>query len=117
MANKIRYVLLALSLVLMLHAAYSTVQHRTYLKLVEKPYERVPTDILVEGVVAVVISIIAIALFPTSPLKPIKITTHIATTTLDQRESKTDFAVFSHRGSNFLSLQPQGSQKGRPHRD
>ncbi|CAG8696329.1 28497_t:CDS:2 [Dentiscutata erythropus] len=82
---------------LLFHSAYSTYEHLSYLKAVDKIPNYMPIEITVECLVSVSICTIGIIL-AAGPLKPILIKHGLAKKTIDEIDTHPSFNTFNHRG-------------------
>jgi len=93
-------VTLVVGLLLLIHSAYSAIQHRTFLKLSEQAYESLPNDIGAESILAVVLCSVGVVLWK-GKFKPIHKAAEMAKKTFDMVNSRPDFYIFNHRGRSL----------------
>jgi hypothetical protein len=89
--------IIGISIFLLLHCLISALQHRAYLKLIERQFEGLPLDIVAECLLSVILSICGV--FVTAgEFKPIKLTTIFSEKTFDMLDTRPNFMLFRHRG-------------------
>ncbi|KAL7749666.1 hypothetical protein RI367_004894 [Sorochytrium milnesiophthora] len=86
-----------LGVVLLLHSAYSALEHISYLKAVDKTGEGLTTDIKVEAVVAMLLCFVGIVQVA-DPLQNISLEAELKRKSLESLESRQGFHAFGHRG-------------------
>ncbi|CAG8467516.1 10515_t:CDS:2 [Funneliformis mosseae] len=86
-----------ISFVTLLHSTYSTYEHLSYLKVVEKVANNMPIEIIVECLVSVLIFSISIVLIA-GPLKPILMKNEMVKKSIDKVDTRPSFNTFNHRG-------------------
>ena len=93
--------LLIIGLIALAHAGYSAAQHRVYVRLTEQQFERLPTDILLQTIVAFVACCIGtVQLF--GKFKPILITAEWQNKNWDTLGNRPSFMTFNHRGQKLF---------------
>ncbi|CAG8492307.1 5232_t:CDS:2 [Ambispora gerdemannii] len=90
-------VLCFLGFLIFIHASYSTYEHLSYLKAVEKVERDLPIDITIETLVSVAVFSLGIILVA-NPLKEILMKTEMAKQTIDKIDTRPSFMTFNHRG-------------------
>merc|ERR1712243_291899 len=83
--------LVCIGILSLFHAAYSTVQYRTYLKLIEEDFLQVPIDITLQVLISVIMAVVGIVQIA-GELKDIHAATELASKsweTLGNRPSST----------------------------
>lgn len=89
--------LLVAGLVLLMHAAVSTVQHRSFLSLEGDEFTSPPLDVLLE--LAVGFAVAAAGVFASmTPFLPIKTTAQLSEKSPDTVAARPEFVLFNHRG-------------------
>jgi hypothetical protein len=81
----------------LLHSAYSTYEHLSYLKAVEKVPNDMPIEIIVECLVSVLIFTVGV-IFIAGPLKPILMKNEMVKKSIDKVDTRPSFNTFNHRG-------------------
>ncbi|CAG8652584.1 4166_t:CDS:2 [Paraglomus brasilianum] len=79
------------------HASYSTYEHLSYLKAVERVERELPLDIKLETLSSVAIFSLGVALVAGS-LKEIYVKSEMAKKTIDLVDTRPSFIIFNHRG-------------------
>ncbi|PPQ64224.1 hypothetical protein CVT24_008600 [Panaeolus cyanescens] len=95
-------IFLLLATVGIIHAAFSTYEHLSHLKALDRPEGPIPPDIAVETLVALVLGILG-ACLNTPPLKDITWSSEMRKHTIDQMDSRLGFASYVNRGNHLLS--------------
>jgi len=85
----------------LLHAGYSTVQYRTYLKLIEEEFVRTPIDISVQVLISVLMAVIGIVQVA-GELKDIHAAAELASKSWETLGNRPSFYHFNHRGRNIF---------------
>ncbi|TFK29695.1 hypothetical protein FA15DRAFT_663861 [Coprinopsis marcescibilis] len=99
--------LLLLATCLILHAAFSTYEHLSYLKALERPEGPIPRDILAETLVALVVGIFGASL-NAPPLKEITWASEMRKRSIDEMDSRLGFAAYINRGKNLFTTRQKG---------
>ncbi|OCH96312.1 hypothetical protein OBBRIDRAFT_718648 [Obba rivulosa] len=105
--------MLVIATLALLHGAYSTYEHLSYLKALGRPEGALPSDIALEVVVALVLAIVG-ATLRTPPLREItwrsemKRKCVLASVEDDPRMS---FALFAQRAGIQVTSQPDSGEK------
>ncbi|KIS69610.1 uncharacterized protein UMAG_12094 [Mycosarcoma maydis] len=92
--------LLAIGTLVFFHAAYSTYEHlslRKSLGLAGAESNQMPIDITFETLVAFIVILIGIAL-TAAPLKNVTWASEMRTKSIDEVDSRSNFASLTHRG-------------------
>ncbi|KAJ7091427.1 magnesium transporter [Mycena belliarum] len=95
-------ILLCLATVAVLHAAFSTYEHLSHLKAMGRPEGALPTDIIFEALLALVLGTIG-ASINTPNLKEITWAAEMRKRSIDEMDSRLGFASFVNRGTNLFS--------------
>ncbi|XP_011505857.1 PREDICTED: membrane magnesium transporter 1 [Ceratosolen solmsi marchali] len=85
------------------HAAYSAVQHRSYLRITEQEFTTLPIDIIIQGIMsmfAVMYGVMHIA----GDFKEIRAVVDLENKSWDTLRNLPSFQIFNHRGK---SLSPE----------
>ena len=90
--------MIAMGLLSLLHSAYSAAQHRSYVRLVEQQFNGLPADIVIQSVVSLVVSIVAIVWLNGSQLKEIRALDDLNEKSIDSINNRPNFYIFNHRG-------------------
>ncbi|CDH54415.1 predicted protein [Lichtheimia corymbifera JMRC:FSU:9682] len=101
-------VLAIISTLFLAHSAYSTYEHRAYLKAVDRTEANLPIEIIVECVVSAFITLVGV-IISAAPFKNILLSDHMATMTIDQVDTTPSFVSFNHR--HVVSTQAQLDRK------
>ncbi|KIY62087.1 hypothetical protein CYLTODRAFT_427171 [Cylindrobasidium torrendii FP15055 ss-10] len=81
----------------LVHAAYSTYEHLSHLKALERPEGQLPQDIVIEALVALVLGTLGASL-NAPPLKEITWASEMSKRTIDEMEARPTFASYVNRG-------------------
>lgn len=81
----------------LIHSTYSTYEHLSYLKAVEKVPNDMPIEITVECLFSVIIFAISVILVA-GPLKPILMKSEMVKKSIDKVDTRPSFNTFNHRG-------------------
>ncbi|KAJ7334234.1 magnesium transporter [Mycena olivaceomarginata] len=95
-------VLLGLATIAVFHAAFSTYEHLSHLKAMGRPEGSLPTDIILEALLALVLGTLGASLNAPS-LKEISWAAEMRTRSIDEMDSRLGFASFVNRGKNLFS--------------
>jgi membrane magnesium transporter 1 len=95
--------LLCIGLAGLCHAAFSATQHRKYLRLSERDFTSLPTDILAQTLFSLFLCSISCVLGVANSLKKIHITSEWETKCWDNIASRTSFYSFNHRGKYLFA--------------
>ncbi|KAF9006116.1 membrane magnesium transporter-domain-containing protein [Cyathus striatus] len=85
-----------------LTAAFSTYEHLSHLKALERPEGSLPRDIIFETLIALAIGILGASL-STPPLKEITWASEMQKHKIDEMDSRLGFASYVNRGSKLLA--------------
>ncbi|CAB4390159.1 unnamed protein product [Rhizophagus irregularis] len=80
----------------LIHSTYSTYEHLSYLKAVEKAND-MPIEITVECLFSVIIFAISVILVA-GPLNPILMKSEMVKKSIDKVDTRPSFNTFNHRG-------------------
>ncbi|CAI8021491.1 Membrane magnesium transporter 2 [Geodia barretti] len=94
---------LFLGLLLIFHAAYSAVQHRSFLKLAEEEYTGLPSDIGAECLLASVLMCVGVVTM-VGRFRDIKLTTELNKRTYEMSSNRDAFMTFNHRGHSLYPV-------------
>ncbi|KAL4220514.1 Membrane magnesium transporter 1 [Mactra antiquata] len=89
-----------IGLLAMLHAAYSAAQHRSYLRLTEQEFTRLPWDILIQcffSLVLVIHGVVHIA----GSFREIRASADLDNKTWEMLGNRQGFLSFNHRGKSM----------------
>ncbi|TEB33184.1 hypothetical protein FA13DRAFT_1812922 [Coprinellus micaceus] len=89
--------LLLTATLLVFHAAFSTYEHLSYLKALERPEGPIPMAIIVETLIALVLGIVGASL-NAPPLKEITWASEMRKRSIDEMDSRLGFANYVTRG-------------------
>ncbi|KAJ7917488.1 magnesium transporter [Mycena leptocephala] len=95
-------VLLCLATIFVFHAAFSTYEHLSHLKAMGRPEGSLPTDIILEALLALVLGTLGASL-NAPPLKEITWAAEMRKRSIDEMDSRLSFASFVNRGNNLFS--------------
>ncbi|KAF5335958.1 hypothetical protein D9611_006415 [Ephemerocybe angulata] len=109
-------VLLLVATCLIFHAAFSTYEHLSYLKALERPEGPIPKSILIETVVALVLGIVGASL-NAPPLKEITWSSEMRKRTIDEMDSRLGFANYVTRGRNIFTSRQAIPKQPSPRED
>jgi len=103
MPSAVGRLLLALSTVAILHAAFSTYEHFSQLKALDRlgSGRQPPWDVVVESLIALVMFIVGITLNAPA-LKDITWSSEMAKRSIDGMDSRMGFASVNHRGARIF---------------
>mmetsp|Transcript_30537 Transcript_30537/g.47840 ORF Transcript_30537/g.47840 Transcript_30537/m.47840 type:complete len:124 (+) Transcript_30537:347-718(+) len=111
--NKLPFRLIAfLGILLLAHAAYSTVQYRKYLRMVGQDFVDSPIDIYIECLIACFLSLIGVLGF-TDDYQPIRAAETFHSKTVDDVSFRPEFVSFHHRTRVLGVLVGTGSSGGK----
>ncbi|KDQ19632.1 hypothetical protein BOTBODRAFT_28199 [Botryobasidium botryosum FD-172 SS1] len=96
--------LLALSTLILFHAAYSAYEHLTFLKAINRPDESLPKDIVFESLLALLLFTFG-AVFNAPPLKEITWASEMSKRSIDEMDSRLGFMSVNHRGKMLFGKQ------------
>ncbi|XP_029462505.1 membrane magnesium transporter 1 [Rhinatrema bivittatum] len=109
MASSVWKGLVGLGLFALAHAAFSAAQHRSYMRLTEKEDETLPIDIVLQTLLAFVITCYGIVHIA-GEFKDMDATSELKNKTFDTLRNHPSFYVFNHRGRVlFQSLNTEDS--------
>jgi hypothetical protein len=94
--------LLCLAALIVFHAAYSTYEYVSHLKALGRPETSLPTDIVLEAYIGMLLGIVAASL-NAPPLREITWASEMHKRTIDEMDSRMTLANFVPRGRSFLS--------------
>ena len=86
----------------LIHAGYSTIQYRTYLKLIEEDFANVPVDIMMQVLLSVGIAVFGIVRVA-GELKDIHAAAELAGKSWESLDNRPSFYHFNHRGRRIFA--------------
>ncbi|KAK6298172.1 ER membrane protein complex subunit 5 [Coregonus clupeaformis] len=96
------------------HAAFSAAQHRSYMRLTEKENENLPVDIVLQTLLAFVLTIYGIVHIA-GEFKEMDASSELKNKTFDTLRNHPSFYMFNHRGRVlFCSPDPEASAVPNP---
>ncbi|XP_030064949.1 ER membrane protein complex subunit 5 [Microcaecilia unicolor] len=114
MASSVWKGIVGLGLFALAHAAFSAAQHRSYMRLTEKEDETLPIDIVLQTLLAFVITCYGIVHIA-GEFKDMDATSELKNKTFDTLRNHPSFYVFNHRGrALFQSLNTEDSSPSHP---
>jgi len=99
-----KYLLIS-GIFLLLHAAYSAAQHRSYLRLTEQEFTSLPTDIILQTIGSLLLSVFAATLIA-GDFKEIRSNVELQKKTWKNLDNRPSFYTFNHRGHVFSPMSP-----------
>lgn len=102
------HVMVAIGLVAILHAGYSAVQCRTYYKLLEEDFTGLPSDIVWQCIIGLILGCLG-AVKVAGEFKEIKAAAEMANKSWESMGNRPSFYTFTHRGKAMFSNIPQSS--------
>ncbi|KAJ3533396.1 hypothetical protein NMY22_g7348 [Coprinellus aureogranulatus] len=90
-------ILTLVATLLIFHAAFSTYEHLSYLKALERPEGPIPTEIVIETLVALALGIVG-ASIGAPPLQEITWASEMRKRSIDDMDSRLGFADYVTRG-------------------
>jgi hypothetical protein len=84
------------------HAAYSATQHRNYLRLTEKEYNKLPIDIVLQTIASLLIACVALVKI-VGKFKSINVASDWENKSWDHVGNRSSFYTFNHRGKFLFS--------------
>ena len=84
-------------LIALAHAAYSAAQHRSYLRLTEQEFTSLPSDVLLQSVLALMVTCYGIVKV-VGEFREIKAASDLHTKTWETVANRSSFYTFNHRG-------------------
>jgi len=94
--------LVAVGLIALLHAAYSAAQHRAYLRLTEKEFTTLPSDVLIQTLTGLVIACYGVVRV-VGRFKEIRPIADLEGRTWDSMSTHVAFYNFNHRGKYLMA--------------
>ncbi|XP_003726305.1 membrane magnesium transporter 1 [Strongylocentrotus purpuratus] len=79
------------------HSAYSAAQHRSYLRLTEQEFTRLPTDIFVQCIISLLLTCYGV-INVAGKFREIRATVELEARSMDTLCNRPSFYCFSHRG-------------------
>ncbi|KAF8906265.1 magnesium transporter [Gymnopilus junonius] len=95
-------VFLLLATIGIFHAAFSTYEHLSHLKALERPEGPIPQDIVFETIIALFLGILG-ACLNTPPFKEITWSSEMRKHKIDEMDSRLGFASYVNRGKQMIS--------------
>jgi len=102
MASLLDKLLVAVGLIVLVHAAYSAAQHRAYLRLTEKEFTTLPSDVLTQTLTGLVIACYGI-IRVVGRFKEIRPIADLEGRTWDSMSTHVAFYNLNHRGKRLMS--------------
>jgi len=102
MASLFDKFLVAVGLIALVHAAYSAAQHRAYLRLTEKEFTTLPSDVLIQTLTGLVVACYGIVRV-VGRFKEIRPIADLEGRTWDSMSTHVAFYNFNHRGRLLMS--------------
>ncbi|XP_041378843.1 ER membrane protein complex subunit 5-like [Gigantopelta aegis] len=90
-------VCVTLGLIALAHAAYSAAQHRTYIRLTEQEFTRLPLDILLQCILGLLLTSYGVVHI-TGYFKEIKASAELENKSWEMLGNRQAFYTFNHRG-------------------
>ncbi|XP_033637782.1 membrane magnesium transporter 1-like [Asterias rubens] len=87
------------------HAGYSAAQHRTYLRLTEQEFTRLPIDIICQCLISLLFTIYGV-LNIAGQFRGIKAMADMEKKSFDTVGNRPSFFMFRHRGQAMFGLNP-----------
>ncbi|KAI9297921.1 hypothetical protein K502DRAFT_346562 [Neoconidiobolus thromboides FSU 785] len=94
-------VFLVLGLIGIIHSLYSSIQHLTYLKATSKVEASLPTDIILESLIGLLLCMISLC-YLSLPLKPIILSYYAPQIKIEQVDNAPSFMTFHRRGKKSI---------------
>ncbi|WVQ80569.1 hypothetical protein IAT38_002674 [Cryptococcus sp. DSM 104549] len=91
-------VLVGVACLAVLHAAFSTYEHLSTLKALSRPADSLPTSIILEAIISLLLFVPGIAL-ASGPLKDVTYRGEMAHRTIDDTDARMGFLRLSKRGA------------------
>ncbi|GAA6109743.1 ER membrane protein complex subunit 5 [Tachysurus ichikawai] len=95
-----------LGLFALAHAAFSAAQHRSYMRLTEKENETLPIDIVLQTLLAFVVTCCGIVHI-SGEFKDMDASSELKHKTFDTLRNHPSFYLFNHRGRVLFSSEPE----------
>ncbi|XP_065841234.1 ER membrane protein complex subunit 5-like [Oscarella lobularis] len=95
-------VIFAVGIVLLLHAAFSAIQHRTFLSLEDRASSGLPLDIILQSLIALTVGSVGLVKWMVN-FKDIKADADSTHKTFDTAGNCSSFYSFQHRGQVIYS--------------
>lgn len=102
MASLFEKFLVAVGLIVLVHAAYSAAQHRAYLRLTEKEFTTLPSDVLIQTLTGLVIACYGIVRV-VGQFKEIRPIADLEGRTWDSMSTHVAFYNLNHRGKLLMA--------------
>ncbi|XP_041035962.1 ER membrane protein complex subunit 5 [Carcharodon carcharias] len=102
MASSVWKGLVAVGLFALAHAAFSAAQHRSYMRLTEKENETLPIDIVLQTLLAFLITCYGIV-HVAGEFKDMDATSELKNKTFETLRNHPSFYLFNHRGRVLFS--------------
>lgn len=94
--------LVTVGIISLIHAGYSAVQYKTYLKLIEEEFANLPADIIVQVIFSLTLSVFGIVKVA-GELKDIHAAAELAHRSWETFGNRPSFYNFNHRGKIMFS--------------
>ncbi|KAH8552110.1 membrane magnesium transporter-domain-containing protein [Umbelopsis sp. PMI_123] len=102
MSKNIGRLLSLVGITFLIHSAYSTYEHLSYLNAVDKAESGLPIEIVAECLISVVVSLVGVVLCA-GDLKNILMENEMKKQTIDKLDTAPSFITFNHRGRRAIS--------------
>ncbi|XP_058800043.1 ER membrane protein complex subunit 5 [Phymastichus coffea] len=102
-ASTMHKIVTFLGFVSIFHAAYSAVQHRSYLRITEQEFTTLPIDIILQGIVSLFVVMYGV-MHIAGDFKEIRAVVDLENKTWETLRNLPSFQIFNHRGR---SLSPE----------
>jgi hypothetical protein len=106
-------VLVCVGVFLLLHAAFSATQHRSFVKLAARPFTSLPLDVVLQCLIGFAISCVGVVRV-TVCFREIKTTSEAIFRTFDTVANCRSFYSFRHRGRALLGTEHARRDRSSP---
>jgi len=89
--------LIIIGILSLIHCGYSAAQYRSYLRLIEKDFESLPFDLIVQALLSLLVSLCGI-IQTSSDFKEIRALNELQGRSIETIENRPSFYLFDHRG-------------------
>ena len=91
-------VLIIAGILSLIHCAYSAVQYRSHLRLIDQEFDGFPIDIILQSLISLFVSLFGIVSL-CDGFKEIRTLSELKSKTCETLENRPSFYTFNHRGS------------------